>query len=200
MQPHPVRKAIIQFEGKERTLLLFRLAEKQFRWQTESGDLWEPCQETYVDWETAVKQIRVAVDTDPKLVGAKLWIKPMEPPAEVRAAVKIAERYSLGAKGPRRDAAVEDIAKVIRETTNIGDLVEHFNNLIAYCFKCRIQFAMGVCPPTPGMVPRDLTMDGLLLECVTALEVTMDQKLPGLINKLKEQPSLILQPGQGPIQ
>jgi len=190
MQPHPVKRAVLKLpDGRERTLLLVHTDKASYVWQTPEGRVWEDLS-VYADEATAIRMLRVGVDSDPALVGVDLTVYPMDPPPAERLAKRLSVRY-----GPWKETEVEECAKVIAEETALPELLDKTQTLLAYIFKNRLVFAMAVCPPTPGAQPRDLTMDGCLLEAIQAIEKSTGLKLDRLTSELMKPVSAIIAPG-----
>lgn len=196
MTPHPVKTATIRHsDGREVSLVLMRTGETKYHWQTPNGRPWE----SGVGFENegaAIKSIRVSVESDPDLVGADLTVKALDPPPELRAAKRITDMLLPGKKG--REKRIKDLSEIIRDETGIDSLVEAVSEMTAFWMARRNTYAMAVCPPIPGAIPRDLKADGLLRAVIVAMQKTTGQNFKNLIAILDEAPSMIVGAGKMP--
>ena len=189
-----VMRALIKHaDARETRLVLIQREPTVFVWVTEAGREFDGVHYTLKN--IALKALRVAVETDPAFVGADLTIIPVEPPPSERAAKRLAETAS--------EAQAADIARVIEDETNISAISDAVQTLMAYIFLHRDAFAMALFPVKDGRRPRDLVMDGLLLNTVEALGKATKQDYVNLLTVLKEPVSQLLvahQVPKGPIQ
>ena len=174
-------------DAREQKLNLFRVEAKCYRWLMDSGRPFDGID--YVNEATAISQLRVLVDGDPAYVGVDLTIHSIEPTADVRAAKRI--RHAITGADCLDIWDYESVAEIIRSETNLPALMDSIQSLLAYCFKCRPAFAKALFPVTAAGAPRDLTMDGLLLAVIEALEKTSNQKFDNLTKILKAPVSQI---------
>jgi hypothetical protein len=172
----------------EQLLFLVRHGKGDYRW-VKAIDQKELDGVAYLDEGSAIRAMRLFVDHDPSMVGIDLTIGDIAPSPEVRAAKQIDSVFNAGVTGEEYRHVV---AEIIARETNINGLTTAVSELLAYIFRCRVSFAAAVCPTMPGKVPRDLTMDGLLLAALEAMSKATGQDFSNLIRILKEPVGQIL--------
>jgi hypothetical protein len=160
-------------------------------WKTVDGKTWEALA-VYESESIAIRQIRVAVDNDPDLVEIDLTIYPVDPPAEERAAAKILDRYGFKDDG--------SLAAIIGRETNIAEITEHVQALLAYIFSRRRAFAAALFPIVDGKEPRDLVLDGILLSAIEAMAKSTKQDYGNLLAILRKPVSAIVTPNNHPME
>jgi len=188
------KRAKLKFpDARERNLVLLKIEPKVYVWKTEGGTDWDGVQ--YLEESTAISQLRVTIDHDPAYVGVDLTVTSPDPTPAQRAAEKIREGISEDLETTEVPFVAwlydNRIEKCINEETNIDPLVDHLQTLLAYLFRRRPAFAKAIFPVTEQGAPRDLTMDGLLLNVIQALEKTTGQKWENLTRLLMEPVSVI---------
>jgi hypothetical protein len=181
MTPQAVRKATLTYpSGEKRLLHLMKLSRADFRWiDTGTGKEFDGV--SYLEDGPAVRAMRVFVESDPSTVGIDLTIELVDPPPERRAAVVIAKLDKANNNAGWEDA----IASIIEAETNVTPMASAFSDLMGYLFIHRAKFALALFPPTPAGQPRDLTMDGLLLNAIEQLAKATKQDFGNLVKILK---------------
>jgi hypothetical protein len=196
MAAKAVKKAKLIFPDKrEDNLVLLQVEPKVLRWETDGGREWDGVD--YLDEATAIASIRVLVERDPAYVGVDLTVLSMDPTPAERAAGVIGFEFGM--------TEVPRVAEIIAKETNIDGLTEHISTLIAYLFRHRPAFAKALFPVTEAGAPRDMVLDGLLLNVIQAMEKSTGQTFGNLTKILLEPVSVIqmaskLPPGGGKIQ
>ena len=198
----PVMRAIVKHaDARETRLVLIQKEPTVFVWVTEDGREFDGIH--YTLGNIALKAIRVCCDTDPAFVGCDLTLYPVEPPPSERAADRVVS-YFEEFSGSSIDHDRGRMQKVIEEETNIAEISDAAQTLLAYIFLHRDAFAMALFPVKDGRRPRDLTMDGLLLNTVEALGKATKQDYTNLLTVLKEPVSDLIVahhvPKGGPVQ
>lgn len=182
---------------------LHRIERACFRWMTAAGNLWDGVD--YLDTGTALKAMRVHVDSDPAEVGTDLTFFDIAPGPERRAAETIDRIFNAGLTGEEYRTRC---AEVISTETNIGPMTQAFSELIAFLFTRRTALCFGLAlaamPPqiiaqanamiqatgqTPG---RDLVFDGLLYAAIEEMSKSTGQDFSNLLKPLKEPVSNIV--------
>ena len=190
MKPHPVKRATLKREPAATVeLLLVRHEPRVFRWHAAHGVPFDNVD--YVAEVDALKALRVLVESSPEYVGVDLTIHSVTPPPEERAAEKITnyinEHGNPGPLGPNNWTPPGDrIASIIRSETGITELIEQAEVLVAFLFQRRRAYARALFPAPAGEEPRDLTLDGLLLELIEALQTATQNDYGNLVKILKE--------------
>jgi hypothetical protein len=180
-------KAVIKHaDQRVQEWFLFRIEEKVYRWTNKDGKLFNGVD--YVSANIALRGIRVEIEKGVEWIGADLTIIPVEPPPSERAADRVVS-YFEEFSGSSIDRG--RMQKVIEEETNIAEISDAAQTLLAYIFLHRDAFAMALFPVKDGRRPRDLTMDGLLLNTVEALGKATKQDYTNLLTVLKEPVSNI---------
>lgn len=166
-----VNRAVLKFsDGRETPLALFKVEDRVYRWIVEAGGkLLDGID--FLDSTTAIKHLRVTVETGVEFVGCDLTFIPVALPPEERAAKRITALIDAeyGCQGD------EPVARIIREETQIDQLLEHVNLLLVY----RIQRSR--LPKPAGL---DLAEGGLLLNVIEVLEKVQKVDLGNLKRNL----------------
>lgn len=185
-------------------LSLQKVERGVFRWTvTETGQPWDG--KDWLSEQDAIQQIRVTVDCEPEYVGCDLTVREVDPTPDERAAKRVFaicgmddHEYSPLEDSSCRDSIQElqDISQIIRDETNINGILDATETLLAYLFIHRAAFSVAlflttkygfllqqIKEPIPG---RDLTMDGLILACVEAVEKAKQQDYSNLKKPLTE--------------
>ncbi len=164
-----VHRSVINFkEGRQERLALFCVEHTVFRWVIEtSGKLFDGID--FLDALTAIKHLRVRVETEVKYIGADLTFIPVALPPEERAAKRIINEIVEGVAPNKYGEEV--VAGIIREETAIGSLLEHVNLLVTYRLQRMRQ------PKPPGL---DMAEGGLLLSVIEDIEIAQQVDLSGL--------------------
>jgi hypothetical protein len=185
-----VNKAVLRHRnGKEQSLSLLKIESGVFRWITdELTKPWDGID--YLDRSMAIKALRVRVETDPAYVGADLTITSPDPTPAERAAAEIIK--AIDANLPIADTPCRTMAEIIDRETNLPALLDSFQTLMAYVFTRRLPFAMALFPTTAAGKPRDLVMDGLLLNAIEAIEKSTGQTFDSLRKQLEEPVSNLI--------
>jgi hypothetical protein len=123
------------------------------------------------------------------MVGVDLTIYPVELPPEERAAERLAPIAYDGRMYNDTDQA--EITRIIREETNITEILDAAQSMVAYAFTRRDAYARALFPVQDGRMPRDLVFDGLLLTMVEALGKATKQDYQNIVRVLKEPVSSI---------
>lgn len=174
-------------------LHLMQIERGVFRWVTISAAdrSFGP---DYLTETDAIRGIRAEVESNPDMVGVDLTVFPVAPPPEVRAAKAI--RDARNDVNPLFD--VDMVAEIIRKETGIDGLLEHYQAMLAFLFQRRRAYAAALFPKVDGMEPRDITLDGLLLNCIEATEKSVGQGMDNLKAILNQPVSRIIKVGGGP--
>ena len=171
------KRSLLKFpDNREKTLALFQIEAKCFRWIEEATG--KPLNGVdYLSEHDAVKGLRVLVEGDPAYVGVDMTVLPVELPPAERAAKRIVDLELDELNHIPEAIAVEKMANAIAEETAIDKLVEAVNLYITYRFP-RLRF-----PKAAGL---DMTEGGLVLGVIEALEISMKVDLSNLKAKLTE--------------
>ena len=180
-----LQKARLVYPDQRTQLLgLFQVETAVFRWVVQDTD--RRCDGVdYVDKPSAVVGLRVTVEGDPAFKGCDLTVKEIEPSPEERAALLMAQMAvrevgraeNLEDLCDRIEALQPTIALIIQEETGLSELLEHANTILAYLI-------------TRGG-HRDLSLGGLMLNLLGALEKTSGVKYDALRKALTEPPPMI---------
>jgi hypothetical protein len=184
-----VKRALLKCpDGRQQEFFLFRVEPAVFRFADANGRLWDGVD--YLSENVALKAIRVSCDTDPAMVGVDLTIYPVELPPDERAATRIVSETTGPIPAMNDDpalaAVIANVSRIIREETNITEIVEAVNTLLAFIVTRRDAYARAMFPVHGGRAPRDLTLDGLLLAAIEALGKATKQDYANIITALKE--------------
>lgn len=180
-----VKRAILKYkDGRQDELFLFRLEETVFHWIVGNPAKRKFDGIDYLSKYVAIKALRVAVETEVALAGSSLTFYGIEPPPEERAATQIAGIAFDGRCYEHKD--VEELSNIIRQETNITEILDATQGLLAYCFTRREKFAMALFPIQDGRKPRDMVFDGLLLSAIEAIGKATKQDFESLVKILKE--------------
>jgi hypothetical protein len=189
--PQVVKHAIWKrANAHDERFMLVKIERGVFRWIVVlTGQPWDGVD--YLCEGDAIKSMRVTVESSPLYVGVDMTLEDVTPTPEERTAEKIWSRYdrqqydSVYFPSPRV-AEVEALADIIRQETNLPALTTAVSEMLAWLWTRRRAIARALCPPTPNGEPRDITMDGLLLNCIEAMQTTTGQDFSGMIKSLKE--------------
>ena len=198
-----INKAVLKHlpSGKTQNLSLFRIEQNVYRWVDDLTG--KPCDGVdYLDISMAIKALRVRVETEPNMTGIDLMVLPVAPPPEERAARRIARLYTfallkalpLSSEDVAEidpGGAVDEVAEIIRNETGIDFLIEHTQTLLAFLFQRRLAYAKALFPTVQGQEPRDITLDGLLLQVIEAMQKATGQDYANLVKILKEPISTV---------
>jgi len=205
MTQYPVKAARIKLrDDSVRHLILIRKDKGDYRWINAVGEEFDGV--AYLDEVTAMKALRLAVEVDharPEFIGADLTIDPVGPPPSRRAAEKMSAVFHRDWDNDP-EKAVEEATELIEQETRVSELLNAYQELLAYSFTRRPAFAKALFPKTPEGEPRDLVFDGLLLACIEATEKATLQDFDNLKKILKQPVSRIIgatsMPQKGPVQ
>lgn len=199
MTPQIMKQAVLKKPGlADKQLHLVRLEKGCYRWIEVLGE--KPFGPDWLSEHDAIKGIRVEIETNPEFVGVDLTVTTAQPSAEMRAAESVVEYYEtifatvadINARNPEsRSEQVQSVMDCVTYETNLADLLEHFQVMLAYNFRNRRVYARALFPVRDGKEPRDLVGDGLLLNCIQAIEKSTGQKLDNLKAVLLEPVSNI---------
>jgi hypothetical protein len=177
-----IRRATLKLpkDGPTLRYSLVQIEEKCFRWIDEtSGNPTSGID--YLSEHDGVKALRVAIESDPDMVGADLTFLAVAPPPENRAANRIINKWLERLRNLGYDMmqvmGQNEVEDIFREETAIDRLLESVNLLLAY------EFPRLRAPKRPGL---DMTHAGLMLAVIEALEVAQKQPLDNLKSKLTE--------------
>jgi hypothetical protein len=172
-----VKKAVLtDKDGGQQHLSLFQIEAHVFRWiDDKSGTPFDGVD--LLSEHDGIKNLRVIVESDPRFMGVDLTILPVELPPAERAAKRIFDLDLVDLTYAPGSIAVERMAKVIQEETQIDGLIEDVNLLITYEFPRRLH------PKKPGL---DMTWGGLVLAILECMEKSQKVDLSNLKKQLTE--------------
>lgn len=199
----------------ERQFFLEQVERACFRWLEPANNRWDGVD--YLDIGTALKAMRLYVESDPSCVGVDLTVFEVDPGPEERAALRILNTLWGDIERSRKDLGIElDRHSMVQRTigliaheTNIGPMTAAFSELIAFLMTRRVALCCGLAlasmpPPviesinriiqSTGQTPgRDLAFDGLLHGAITEMGKSTGRDFTNLLKPLIEPVSKIVQ-------
>lgn len=170
-------------DGRVQNLTLVRKGKSSYQWYI-GEKRWDEAD--YVAPGDAIKGLRVWAETDVAAIGIDLtFYEPVPTPAQ-RTAKRIMADITPYLKAPGGPTSEAELADLIEEEMHFSELLEHVQVLLAFCFQRRRAYAQALFPSKDGTTPRDVTADGLLLNCIEAVEKSAGIDLSNLTKILRE--------------